>query len=136
MFYIFHQNNSYGKYLKPARDVVVEADDEASAIEIAQTIDGVYFKGSSDKDCPCCGARWSKFPMEYSPEDFKEHIENKDNFMSWLSPKVPYVYIRYADGSTKTIDNRDENAPSMNMDMPVPLPAEAQESSEPVEGEV
>lgn len=135
MFYKFDQNNSYGKFLKPAREVVIEADSEAEAIEIVQTIDGVYFKGSSDRDCPCCGPRWSSFCLEYSPEEFQQYLEDHRDYMAWLTPSVPYMIIRDRDGNIKTVD-RVESAKTVDAPMPIPEEAMAQESTTPIESEI
>lgn len=139
MFYVFHQNNSFGKFLKPAREVIVETDSEAEALHIVQTIDGVYFKGSSDRDCPCCGPRWSRMPLEYGDEEFAEYMNSEKSFMSWASPNIPSHYIRYKDGSVKVQDIREKEKDSvpqtMDAPMPEPVPMETQEYSAPVEGE-
>lgn len=62
MFYVLHQNNSFGRYKDidqfSAVDLAIEAKDECEATIIA--IDnGVYFRGvEKGIDCPCCGNRW------------------------------------------------------------------------------
>ncbi len=138
MFYRFDQNNSYGKFLKPAREVIVEADTEAEALQVAETIEGIYFKGSSDRDCPCCGPRWTRWCLEYTDDEMKEYLDADKSFMSWLSPSVPRLLIRYRDGSTKTIENTNDNKAldvPVDMPMPEPVPMETQEFPAPVEGE-
>jgi hypothetical protein len=54
-FYKFRQNNSGGSFIKPAVNVIIEADSAKEANEIALT-KGVYFDES--RDCYCCGSRW------------------------------------------------------------------------------
>lgn len=138
MFYVFHQNNNYGKYLHPAREVAIEADSEDEAREIYSKIEGVYFKDTSDKDCHCCYPRWSKVGHEYTAEEFQTYLDEHRDFMVWLSPKVPMMHIQYRDGSTKIVDVQTPvHAPDMAMDAPVPMPQEesAQECAAPVEDE-
>lgn len=138
MFYIFHQNNNYGKYLLPAREVAVEADNEDAAREIYRNIEGVYFKNTSDKDCQCCGPRWSKNGFEYTPEEFATYLDDRRDYMVWLSPKVPLMVIQYADGTQKVINMETPiHASDVPVDAPVPMPVEesAQECAAPVEDE-
>lgn len=134
MFYRFNQNNSYGKFLKPAREVFVEADNEEEALQVAETIEGIYFKGSSDRDCPCCGPRWSKIPLDYSNEEFDVYLQEHRDFMSWLTPSIPQILIRYRDGNIKTIENKKDEAP-VDTSMPTPMPMEEQEIPVSMEGE-
>ena len=138
MFYVFHQNNNYGKYLLPAREVAIEADSEDAAREIYRNIEGVYFKNSSDKDCPCCGPRWSQNGFEYTPEEFATYLDERDDFMVWRSPKVPMMYIQYADGTVKIVNvETPMQASDVPVDAPVPMPVEesAQECAAPIEDE-
>lgn len=143
MFYIFHQNNNYGKYLLPAREVVIEADSEDAAREIYSKIEGVYFKDTSDKECPCCNPRWSKNGLEYTPEEFATYLDDRADFMAWLSPKVPMMHIQYADGTVKIINvETPVHASNVPVDAPVPMPVQesaqesAQECAAPIEDEV
>ena len=138
MFYRFNQNNSFGKFLKPAREVLVEADNEEEAVQVAETIEGIYFKGSSDRDCPCCGPRWTKWCLEYTDDEMKEYLNDHKDFMSWLTPTIPQMLIRYRDGSIKTIENNQEKAndiPTLDAPVDMPMPEGTQEYSAPVEGE-
>lgn len=138
MFYIFHQNNNYGKYLLPAREVAIEADSEDAAREIYSKIEGVYFKNTSDKDCICCGPRWSQNGFEYTPEEFATYLDDRRDHMVWLSPKVPLMLIQYADGTKKVFNvETPVHASDMLEDAPMPMPQEesAQECPTPVEDE-
>ena len=139
MFYVFHQNNNYGKYLHPAREVAVEADSEDEAREIYRNIEGVYFKDTSDKDCHCCGPRWSKIGFDYSPEEFAEYFEDsKKMHKEWQSPKVPHLLVKRKDGTEECI-MAGAIVPSIDemVDAPVPMPQEesAEECAAPVEDE-
>lgn len=139
MFYVFHQNNNYGKYLAPAREVAIEADSEDAAREIYRNIEGVYFKNTSDKDCACCGPRWSQNGFEYTPEEFATYLDDRRDYMVWLSPKVPLMLIQYADGSQKVFNvETPVHASDMLEDTPVPMPVaeSAQECAAPIEDEV
>lgn len=73
MFYKFDQNNSGGEFNGP-KYVIVEADDEDEAMEIAVGDGDVYFDGV-DKgiDCPCCGDRWSSYCDRINEEDIPKY---------------------------------------------------------------
>ena len=60
-YFHFQQNNSGGYYDGP-KHIWVEARDAEHANERALFLDtGVYFNGcESDRDCSCCGDRWSE----------------------------------------------------------------------------
>ena len=64
-YFIYHQSNSGGYLLGPARDVVVKAADyveaNAKAAEVGVDPDAPF--------CHCCGRRWSMFD-----DDFYEPI--------------------------------------------------------------
>ena len=57
-FYEFCQNNSGGSFTGPAIRVFVEADSPAEADAIAE-YHGIYFDPWYERDCDCCGTRWS-----------------------------------------------------------------------------
>lgn len=65
-FYTFHQNNSGGSFTHdPVRGVgyavAIEAHSADDANTIAERVVGIYFDGvHDDRDCPCCGDRWSR----------------------------------------------------------------------------
>jgi hypothetical protein len=68
----------------------------------------------------------------------KEYLDADKSFMSWLAPNVPRMLIRYRDGSTKTIENTNDNKAldvPVDMPMPEPVPVETQEYPAPIEGE-
>jgi hypothetical protein len=139
MFYVFHQNNNYGKYLLPAREVAIEADTYEGALEKMSLIPGVYFSDKSDKECACCAPRWSKQGYEYTPEEFALYIDERDDFMVWRSPKVPMMCIKYADDREVLVyPETPVHASDVPVDAPVPMPVEesAQECAAPIEGEV
>lgn len=56
MWYLYRQNNSGGRFRKPAVNVYVEALNSSHADTRAEEL-GLYFDGSGD--CSCCGSRWS-----------------------------------------------------------------------------
>lgn len=70
-FYFFNQTNSGGSFdvdNKVCHRVIIEASDDAEAIDIAENI-GIYFDGCENGyDCSCCGDRWSR-PWS---DDYKE----------------------------------------------------------------
>lgn len=68
-YFTYRQNNSYGRFTKPAILVVVIAVDTEEADEKAEKA-GLYFDGAGD--CPCCGDRW--WPAYYGERDKSEII--------------------------------------------------------------
>ena len=59
-FFTYSQNNSGGVWREPAQYVIIEADNEYEANEIAES-EGLYFNGVREGvDCECCGDRWCK----------------------------------------------------------------------------
>ena len=80
-FFNYQQNNSFGYFLPPKKTVIVEADDENEANELATTV-GVYFDGvKNGKDCPCCGNRWARNwndPTD-QPEIYGDPVKESDN---------------------------------------------------------
>jgi hypothetical protein len=79
-FYSFRQNNS-GGFFKELENgmfhLIVEADSEEEANEIAQE-NGVYFDGCKEGlDCECCGDRWySTTSYSFVNEDELSDYEN------------------------------------------------------------
>lgn len=63
-FFEFAQNNSGGRFHQDPKagighSLIVEAIDHNHANAIAENI-GIYFDGcAKDRDCECCGDRWS-----------------------------------------------------------------------------
>jgi len=59
-FYHYDQNNSGGVFKEPALNVFIEASSHEEADAIAE-VNGLYFDGvDKNRDCPCCGDRWSR----------------------------------------------------------------------------
>ncbi len=55
MFYTYNQNNSGGRFTKPSKYFIVEANSANVANAIAED-NGLYFNGcETGGDCPCCG---------------------------------------------------------------------------------
>ena len=75
MIYSFHQNNSFGVYHHPAKNIIVkDARDVEHAKEIALSA-GMYLNGvASGKDCDCCGDRW--YGLDYEFNTVEEAIES------------------------------------------------------------
>ncbi len=67
MFYTFQQNNSGGQWdidQNVSHITIIEAASIESALDKATDI-GIYFDGVyNERDCPCCGDRWSRWPEE------------------------------------------------------------------------
>ena len=64
-WYTFSQNNSGGHFVLDKQQgltnyVLIEGDTMEQILEKAEDI-GIYFNGCEmDRDCPCCGDRWSE----------------------------------------------------------------------------
>lgn len=87
MFFTFHQNNSGGRWLGPAKFVIIEAENAKTANALAE-VKGLYFDGcETGEDCPCCGDRWyrvdgcdgTEVPMIY---DIVVDLNNLDKFIT------------------------------------------------------
>ena len=85
MFYAYHQNNSGGNFIindKLEEIVVIEENSIENANKKAIAI-GIYFNGvKNNRDCECCGNRWSSIPEE---EDIFNNIMNIDRFKNIYS---------------------------------------------------
>lgn len=89
----FSQNNSGGRFHvddKVCHRLFIEADNEAEAIQKAESL-GVYFDGVAEGlDCPCCGDRWHS-PVEVKfPYQFKDYLYGKDKVF-----ETPREYAQY-----------------------------------------
>lgn len=111
MFYHFSQNNSGGGFdfdeeAGITHHVIIEADSADHANKRAQTI-GIYFDGVyKERDCPCCGDRWSdqwsdargsEEPKIYGTpvaDSIKESIREG---ILWMD-KGKEAVVHYADG--------------------------------------
>jgi hypothetical protein len=102
MFFHFHQNNTFGKFIEDeskgiGSDVIIEADSASEANSRALSI-GIYFDGcASGDDCPCCGDRWSRV-------DEYEATEKPEIYGGTISElrKSSYrkeVFVHYKDGT-------------------------------------
>ena len=61
MFYLFDQNNSYGKFVvndKVCHRLFIEADSEETAYSVAESLGCYWYGVDAGIDCPCCGDRW------------------------------------------------------------------------------
>lgn len=108
MWYNYPQNNSGGKWLGPAINVLIQAVDAYHADERAEDI-GLYFDGAYD--CSCCGNRWShawaedgeSVPSIYD-EALEDHVQwlRKDPLGKYYAAiDIPYA-ITYALDGTET----------------------------------
>ena len=93
MFYVYRQNNSGGRFIPPAVDVIVEADSAAEADTIAEGV-GIYFFGADD--CSCCGFRWNRAEEEWDRHetlaDAKASI-GKHNEVWAKEDRIPAVIV-------------------------------------------
>lgn len=91
MFYAYHQNNSGGNFIindKLGEIVVIEENSIENANKKAISI-GIYFNGvKNNRDCGCCGNRWSSIPEK---EDIFDNIINIDRYESVYSYDLSMV---------------------------------------------
>lgn len=100
-FYEFSQNNSGGSFDsndKLCHWLIIEANDEEHAIEIAESL-GCYWNGvDKGLDCECCGNRWYPYPYEikidkgYPLSEYNSNLEyvkeKYKNFSFLEEPKI------------------------------------------------
>lgn len=71
-FYELSQNNSGGSFdvdSKLCHRLFIEAENEMTALRIAEDL-GCYWDGVDDgRDCPCCGDRWYRSASEVNLEE-------------------------------------------------------------------
>lgn len=111
-FFEYRQNNSGGGFTGPAINVYIEADNVGEANNIFQTLDGCYFDPDYERDCECCGTRWSEPYNEKGYSNIYEvyrHID-VDASYSWQSirdltnsNRIPEYLIREKDGNTRIL---------------------------------
>lgn len=88
-FYHFRQNNTGGSFdydrdLGITVNVVIEGDDADDITERAAKI-GLYWDGCQyEKDCPCCGDRWSR--------PWAEHLDEHPMVYGEPVGSVTYTY--------------------------------------------
>ena len=84
MFYTFHQNNSFGAWDGPLQ-ICIEADSAKEANQIAEAETVIYFNGViDDRDCDCCGDRWSPVYDDDGhsiPKSYGEPAEASEDFL-------------------------------------------------------
>ncbi|MCX8008293.1 MAG: hypothetical protein N3A54_01170 [Patescibacteria group bacterium] len=92
-FYLFMQNNSGGVFFcdkLSALLVVVKAESEQEACNIAKTYTDIYFNGVEEGlDCPCCGDRWDW------PIDLQGSYDRYYTLASSYFTKPPKNYLIY-----------------------------------------
>lgn len=103
-FFSYSQNNSGGKFIINDKrgigpEVWVEAENADDANQRAEDI-GIYFNGcDDDRDCPCCGDRWSAC---WGDDDGEASPKiNKESDFDWHNT----VYVHAADGLISRITN-------------------------------
>ena len=79
MWYMYNQNNSWGKLVPPAIAVIVFADNQDGARTKAEGA-GVYFDGP---DCPCCGPRWSQHDVDTYSTESAAIADANHRYASW-----------------------------------------------------
>lgn len=88
-YYIYRQNNSWGHFMPPAVNLIVEADDAEEADRIAQGM-GVYSDPEGLTDCLCCGPRWEG-TFDFSTPDYDEAIASVQT--SYFAEDIPQVIV-------------------------------------------
>lgn len=102
MFFWYDQNNSGGVFIKPAQNVIIEADtvDEAN---IRSEDLGVYFNGViTGDDCECCGDRWYR-PWNDDGHSLLEMIKRieSERDISTDFKQAPFILIYFKNGTKK-----------------------------------
>lgn len=107
-FYTYVQNNSGGTFTFDesagiTHVVIVQAADCQEANYRAKRI-GLYFDG--DRDCLCCGPRWSDIWRDDDGTDgptvYGDPLPvwaHSPYFTKWMGQGRPEVFVHYADGS-------------------------------------
>jgi hypothetical protein len=94
MFYELDQNNSGGSFVVDenlCHRLVIEADNEEEAINIAERL-GCYWNGCDEGiDCDCCGDRWSTYTHEIDIEKIKEKGYNVGVYDFMNNPEEQWV---------------------------------------------
>lgn len=113
-FFTYSQNNSGGHWYSDEENgigqyVIIEADNADDADVEAERI-GLYFNGvSDDRDCECCGDRWT---YSYSSGDtvpmiYGEDVSNgifKESYTLGLDS-----YIHYKNGEIKKVKHVEKD---------------------------
>lgn len=110
MFYMFRQNNSGGFFdINPdeGRSVImiVEADNADEANERAEEI-GIYFDPHYQRDCQCCGTRWTEAWDDEgteAPSYYGEPIGEARHTGSGWAGNRPEGFIHYKDGRQEAL---------------------------------
>lgn len=110
-FYKFQQNNTFGRWQIVegvlGYAVYVQAYTAASANEIAQEL-GIYFDGcDNNRDCSCCGDRWSRADEGEGSEVplmYGKPLEKQRNLFD-----LP-IYVHYRDGRVVEFHQQREAA--------------------------
>lgn len=96
-YYHFHQNNSGGSFVTDIPNglginMFIEAGSAKEANVRAESV-GIYFNGvAEDRDCECCGDRWSP-AWEDSPEELPT-----DGYYTKLA------FVHFKDGTFKLLE--------------------------------
>lgn len=102
MFYRFDQNNSGGSFIQNdevASYVFIEANSADEANARAESI-GIYFNGcDDDRDCPCCGDRWSSAWSDDGMDEPMIYGTAVKEYHDIWSKGVAYAHVYYADGT-------------------------------------
>lgn len=99
VFYTYDQNNSGGRFSLDDMvtvAVIIEANSDREADFRAEEV-GIYF--DSDRDCPCCGPRWSKAWRDGTevPEVYGQAPEMRSSY--WVhDAKQAHCYVYYLNG--------------------------------------
>lgn len=109
-FFMFSQNNSGGGFDHDEKAgiglyVIIEAKDAADANRRAEAI-GLYFNGvAADRDCECCGDRWSEQWSDEGkevPMIYDQDVSSGQYTPSWIEWGLD-SYIHYMDGRIQTV---------------------------------
>lgn len=106
-FYLFSQNNSGGSFVIDDNldlYVIIEALDAEHANRIAEA-KGIYFDGvDDDRDCECCGDRWTEVSEDEGTDEPMIYRQTIDEYYEQRSRNtLRSVVIHYNDGRKRHI---------------------------------
>ena len=114
--YTWRQNNSDGVFTLPALAILVEANSEYEAKEIAVSKWGIRF--DDPDDCSCCGYRWKSNGFDVSDESLDEVAEEIQayelsrpswNRETWKGETLLWYTVARKDTTVGTVSTQREN---------------------------
>jgi len=73
-YFVFDQNNSGGSMIEPAQNIIVRASSGEEANKKLVEAGG-YFDPEFERDCDCCGNRWTPFQNDAISPKYEHMID-------------------------------------------------------------